>query len=128
MSRLKALGFLLVFLVPATLPAAAWLAGKGLPPSLAGWFPLFALFVLLPILDYALGHDSANVPPALEARLARSRWFRGLTLAALPVHLGILAWSGWWFSTTELGALGAAGWLLSQGGAAVCWPSTPRMS
>ncbi|WP_334131636.1 alkane 1-monooxygenase [Silanimonas lenta] len=115
MSRLKALGFLLVFLVPATLPAAAWLAGNGLPPALAGWFPLFALFVLLPLLDYALGHDSANVPPALEVRLARARWFRGLPLAALPVHLGVLAWSGWWFSSTDLGVVGAAGWLLSQG-------------
>ncbi len=115
MTRLKALGFLLVFLVPATLPLAAGLAAFGLTPDLAAWFPLFALFVLLPLADYALGHDSANVPAAEEARLARSWWFRGLTVLALPVHLAVLAWSAWWFTQAGLGPLGMAGWLLSQG-------------
>ena len=115
MSRLKAFGFLLVFLIPATLPAAAWLADHALPGELAAWFPLFALFVLLPTFDYALGHDSANVPAQEERAFAQSRWFRGLTVLALPVHLGVLAWSTWWFVNAELGVAGSLGWLLSQG-------------
>ena len=115
MSPLKALGFLLVFLIPATLPAGAWLAAIGVPADLAAWFPLVALFVVLPLADYALGHDSANVPPEQERAFAQSRWFRGLTVMALPVQLGVLAWSGWWFVHADLGPAGLAGWLLSQG-------------
>ncbi|GAB3734348.1 alkane 1-monooxygenase AlkB2 [Silanimonas algicola] len=115
MTRLKAFGFLLVFLIPATLPVAAWLASRGLAPGAAAWFPLVALFVLLPLADYALGHDSVDVPVAQERAFARSRWFRGLTVLALPVHLGVLAWSGWWFAGTDLSAVAMAGWLLSQG-------------
>ena len=115
MSRLKAFGFLLVFLIPSTLPVAAALATGPLPPDVAAWFPLVALFVALPLADYALGHDSVNVPVEQERAFAQSRWFRGLTVLALPVHLGVLAWSAWWFTHADLGALGIVGWLLSQG-------------
>lgn len=116
MTRLKALGFLLVFLVPATLPIAAGLSHSGfLPLDLAAWFPLFALFVLLPLVDYALGHDSANVPAGEERGIAHSPWFRMIPLLALPVHFAILAWSAWWFANSELGLAGQLGWLLSQG-------------
>ena len=115
MSRLKAFGFLLVFLIPATLPFAAWLASQGLAPGMAAWFPLVALFVLLPLADYTLGHDSVNVPAEQERAFAHSRGFRGLTVLALPVHLGVLAWSGWWFVGADLSPVAMAGWLLSQG-------------
>lgn len=115
MSRWKALGFLLVFLVPATLPMAAWMADRTGDPSLWVWFPLFVLFVVLPISDYSLGHDPGNVPAERERDLAHSRWFRGLTLAALPVHWGVLAWSAWWFTHASLEPLGLLGWVLSQG-------------
>ena len=115
MSRLKAFGFLLVFLIPGTLPFAAWLASQGWAPGLAAWFPLVALFVLLPLADYTLGHDSLNVPAEQERAFAQSRWFRGLTVLALPVHVGVLAWSAWWFVGADLSPLAMAGWLLSQG-------------
>ena len=111
----KRLAFLLVFLVPALMPAAAWLGlATGRPDALA-WFPLFFLFVLLPVADYALGHDPVNVSPAQERAVSQSAWFRGLTLACLPVQLAVLAWSAYWFSQAGFGPLGQAGWLLSQG-------------
>ena len=115
MPRTKALAFLLVFVVPALMPAAAWLAAIGVPRDAAAWFPLFFLFVLLPLADYALGHDPANVPVEREARTARHPWFVGLTLACVPVQLAMLTWSGHWFAHAPLGPAGAAGWLLSQG-------------
>jgi alkane 1-monooxygenase len=115
MNRLKALGFLLVFIVPALMPAAAWLASATGLPELMAWFPLFFLFVFLPAVDYLLGHDAVNVPAELESRVARQAWFKLLTLACLPVQLALLAWSGHWFVNAGLGPAGMAGWLLSQG-------------
>lgn len=107
----KRLGFMLVFIVPALMPAAAWLADRGLPLALATWFPLVFLFVLLPLADYAIGHDPDNPGRVLED----DRWFRLLTLLTLPVHLAVLAWSAHWFVATAPGPLAALGWLLSQG-------------
>ena len=115
MSPSKALGFLLVFIVPALMPAAAWLAGVTGLPDLMAWFPLFFLFVFLPAMDYALGHDPVNVPTERERTVAQRTWFKALTLACLPVQLVVLAWSGYWFVHAGLGAAGMAGWLLSQG-------------
>jgi alkane 1-monooxygenase len=115
MSRLKALGFLLVFVVPALMPAAAWLGVATGQVDAAAWFPLLFLFVLLPALDFALGHDPANVAPGDEARVARSRWFVALTLLAVPVQAWLLPWSAHWFVHAGFGPAGQAGWLLSQG-------------
>lgn len=111
----KRLGFLLVFVVPALMLAAAWLAQLSGLADLMAWFPLFFLFVLLPLADYALGHDARNPLPAQVATLDADSWFRRLTLATLPVQLGVLAWSGWHFVHADMGPAGNLGWLLSQG-------------
>ncbi|MCY7312292.1 MAG: alkane 1-monooxygenase [Pseudoxanthomonas sp.] len=111
----KRLGFLAVFVVPALMPAAAWLGQASGLPGLMAWFPLFFLFVLLPLADLALGHDAANPSAQASTKLEADGWFRGLTLATLPVHLALLAWSGWFFTHASLGVAGSVGWLLSQG-------------
>jgi alkane 1-monooxygenase len=115
MTRLKALGFLLVFVVPALMPAAAWLGVVSGSPDAMAWFPLLFLFVLLPACDALLGHDPANVAPESEAAVAGSRWFVALTLLAVPVQAALLPWSAAWFADAGFGPLGMAGWLLSQG-------------
>ncbi|GAB2512826.1 alkane 1-monooxygenase [Lysobacter humi (ex Lee et al. 2017)] len=109
----KRLGFLLVFVVPALMPAAAWLGAASGRPDLAAWFPLVFLFVLLPVVDYALGHDPVNPAPA--GRLDDDRWFRIPTLLAVPVQLALLAWSTRFVANAEFGPGGIAGWVLSQG-------------
>ncbi|CAN5232324.1 alkane 1-monooxygenase AlkB2 [soil metagenome] len=115
MRRLKSIAFVLVFLVPLQMPVAAWLGARTGHPDLMAWFPLFFLFVLLPTLDYALGHDPANVAVDRERGVSDTLWFRALTLAALPVQCALLAWSGYWFVHAGFGIAGMAGWLLSQG-------------
>lgn len=115
MNRIKAFAFLLVFAVPAQMPLAAWLSTRGVPRDLAAWYPLVFLFVLLPTVDVLLGHDPANVPVERERAVANQRWFRALTLMALPVQLALLAWSGDWFVHARMSVVGQAGWLLSQG-------------
>ncbi len=111
----KRLGFLIVFVVPALMPAAAWLGARTGQPGLMAWFPLFFLFVMLPLADFALGHEPRNPDPEQAAALERDGWFRVMTLLALPVQLGVLAWSGLHFVQAGFGAAGAMGWLLSQG-------------
>src|SRR5689334_15415636 len=76
MNRWKALGFTLVFLVPAQMPLAAWLGARTGWLDAMCWFPLFFLFVMLPAVDYLLGHDPANVAPADERAVALNPWFR----------------------------------------------------
>lgn len=115
MNRLKALGFLLVFLVPAQMPIAAWLVEHTAWPNAMTWYPLFFLFVMLPAMDYLLGHDPANVPADAERGVALNPWFKLMTLMALPVQLALIAWSGHWFVNARLDWFGMAGWLLSQG-------------
>ncbi len=111
----KRLGFLVVFVVPALLPAAAWLGARSGQQDAMAWFPLFFLFVLLPLADFALGHDPGNPPGDAATQLEGDRWFRALTLLALPVQLGVLAWSMHHVVTAGLAAHGVVGWCLSQG-------------
>jgi alkane 1-monooxygenase len=111
----KRLGFLIVFVVPTLMPAAAWLGRATGHADAMAWFPLFFLFVLLPLCDYALGHDPKNPEPGERAPLDGDAWFRAMTLAALPVQLGVLAWSMWHFVHSGFGFGGTLGWLLSQG-------------
>jgi alkane 1-monooxygenase len=111
----KALAFLCVFAVPALLPLAAWLGQHSGHPDLFAWLPLFALFVLLPLLDVLLGHDRGNPSRAAAARLERNLWFRLLTLLCLPVQCALLAWSIGHLLTAGFGVAGLLGWLLSQG-------------
>ena len=111
----KRFGFLLVFVVPALMPAAAWLGALTGRIDLMAWFPLFFLFVLLPVADYGLGHDPRNPSDEQAKSLEGDGWFRLMTLAALPAQLGVLIWSGWHVVHTDFSAVGIAGWVLSQG-------------
>jgi alkane 1-monooxygenase len=112
----KRYGFLFVFVVPALMPLAAWLGMATDRPDLMAWFPLFFLFVLLPLADYAIGKDSSN-PADADARdaLENETWFRWLTLACVPVQIGLIAWSIWWFVHAGYDTAGLVGWVVSQG-------------
>lgn len=111
----KRYGFLAVFAVPALLPLSAWLGGRSGHPDLFAWLPLFALFVLLPLADLALGHDPGNPPAQALPGLAGDRWFRGLTLLAVPVQYATLGWALWYWTGAGFGIGGQLGWLLSLG-------------
>lgn len=115
MSHWKRYGFALVHLVPALLPLAAWLGASTGHRDLMAWLPLFFLLVLVPVADYALGRDPSNPSREDVDALDRERWFRALTLLALPVHAALLAWSMHHFATAPFDLAGRIGWLLAQG-------------
>jgi alkane 1-monooxygenase len=115
MSRLKALSFLLAYLVPALMPLAGWLGQRLDRVDAFAWLPLFVLFVLLPLADYAIGIGRENPDAASASRLEASIWFRLLTWCCLPVQCVVLAWSMHHFTTAGFELAGAIGWILSQG-------------
>ncbi|MEO8001866.1 MAG: alkane 1-monooxygenase [Arenimonas sp.] len=115
MNRLKTFGFLFVFMVPATLPTAAWLSLQTGWFDLMAWYPLFFLFVLIPLTDFLLGHDPVNIAQADESKVSKQMWFKALTLLVLPVQCVTLVWSCTWFIHQDLTIFGMAGWLFSQG-------------
>ncbi len=116
MIRLKAVGYLFAFITPALMPIAVWLMARGLlSADAATWFPLFFLFVLLPLADYLIGADASNADEIEAERLQLQSWYRVLTLACLPIQLILVFWSAAQFSALPLTVVGKLGWLLSQG-------------
>lgn len=109
-------GYLLFLLTPTLMPAG-WQLGQatGLPDLMA-WYPLFWIFGLIPLLDYAVGRDTANPDEATETPVMQKQlYYRALTLLAVPIQVLLLAWGGWVFAHGELGVWGRLGWLVSMG-------------
>ena len=73
---------------------AGWLGVRSGHPALMAWFPLCFLVGALPAVDLLLGHDPGQPRADAEAALEHDSWFRAITLAALPVQVVLLAWSG----------------------------------
>ncbi|MFE7647364.1 alkane 1-monooxygenase [Streptomyces phaeoluteigriseus] len=84
--------WLLALAVP-TLPfqagGLAALTGTGV---LWWWGPVFA-FVLLPLLDHAIGTDGADPPEAVMKHLEADRYYRWCTYLYLPIQFGALIWA-----------------------------------
>jgi len=113
--RAKDLGFLLAFAL-ALLPAAALeLARAGISLNLAAWFPLFFIFVVLPVIDALCGSDATNADAGQTVRLDGSVYFRALSVLALPVWLALLVYCTWQASHLPFDALGLLGWTMSAG-------------
>jgi alkane 1-monooxygenase len=113
--RWKALGYLLIFVIPLLMPLSAWLGGYFAAPNVTAWFALFSLFVLLPAADYVIGRDRQNPAPEAIAGLEAQRYYRWLTLLCAPACLAALAFSAHYYAHTPLSTLGQIGWLISQG-------------
>jgi alkane 1-monooxygenase len=109
------LRYLPAYAVPALLPLSAWLGARSGHVDALAWLPLVALFVVLPLFDYALGHDRWNPDAPTAAGLESQAAFRVLTLLCLPLQVALLLWSAAYFAHAEFGVAGAVGWLLSQG-------------
>jgi len=113
--RLSHFGFLLAFALGLLPLAAVRLGAAGVPCDLAAWFPLFFIFVMLPLADAACGVDTVNVVPSAFDEFDRSRFLRALPALALPVWLAVFAYCVWQMTHLALGPLGLLGWLLSAG-------------
>jgi alkane 1-monooxygenase len=101
-------------LVP-TLPFMAWAL-----VAMTGWSGFwfwgpFFVFVLLPIVDNAVGADRINPPEDAVAALEQDRWYRWCTYAYLPLQYVSLIWACWMWTRGDLGWVGNLGLALTVG-------------
>lgn len=75
------------------------------------------VFGLIPLLDLLVGRDPANPDEAVQVpAMEKQAYYRMLSLASVPMLLGMLAWSGWVFVDYQAWSwVGRLGWLLSVG-------------
>jgi alkane 1-monooxygenase len=63
------------------------------------WLPVAVIYGLIPALDRMVGTDTNNPPDGVVDQLEREPFYRWLTYAAVPVHLGVLV-AGFWYAMT----------------------------
>ena len=75
------------------------------------------VFGLIPLLDLLVGRDPANPDEAVQVpAMEQQAYYRVLSLASVPLLLGMLVWAGWVFVDYQAWSwVGRLGWLLSVG-------------
>lgn len=79
------------------------------------WLTLVIWYLVLPVVDLAVGSDANNPPEAAVERLERDMYYRILTFLTVPVHYVILITAAWYVATHALGIANFAGVTLSVG-------------
>ena len=79
------------------------------------WMTLAVWYVVLPVLDLAIGSDANNPPESAVERLDRDPYYRILTYLTVPVHYVILITAAWYAATQPLGVASFLGLTLSVG-------------
>lgn len=91
------------------------LSNNTLSNNLAPYFALVFFFVVIPILDWALGKDSMNVPQELDAKVSNEAFYRWLTLMSVPVMFAVLLLGLNQVTNANLNVVGQIGWILNIG-------------
>jgi len=107
----------------------AWLLGIVVPLapffaflywSLTGigafWFigPVL-VFVIFPLLDFAIGMDSTNPPDSVLKFLEQDRYYRWCTYVFIPIQLGGLIFACWIWSSGDINVIESIGLALTMG-------------
>ena len=103
------IGFLLPLLLPLTLVASGELGGGWT------WLTLALIFGGIPSLDLLLGRDTRNPDESESVVIEKSWYYRGLLLAWVPIHFGLLAYAVWRFGDGFDSPFAAMGFVLSTG-------------
>ncbi len=107
-----------LWILSATIPALMFV-GWGLyawtGSELGFWFGFVFLYVIIPILDFAIGTDQENPPENLVPVLEDDRYYRVLTYLFIPLQLVAFVWACWMVSSGQLGWVGLIGLTLSTG-------------
>lgn len=64
--------------------------------------PLLFSYLLIPLLDYALGTDENNPPEEIVPQLEEDRYYRLLTWFTVPMHFVVLIAIAWFVGTQDL--------------------------
>jgi alkane 1-monooxygenase len=107
----------LAFLVAAVLlPLGALLGESFDAPNLCAWLTPFVVFVVVPLLDAAIGRDDSNPAPGEHASGALRAYYRILPLSCVVIVPFLIALvCGLLATDTGLDWAGRAGWMVSLG-------------
>lgn len=103
---------LLVPLLIAAGPALWWWH----PHTLMLWLPVFFVYGIAPLLDWAMGLDTSNPPEAAVPALEADPYYRRVTFALVPLLWAALIGAAWFSQTADITAIGLLGLIISTGG------------
>ncbi len=106
--------WLLGLLVP-TLPFMAWGLVTTTGLGLFWWWGPFFVFVIIPILDTAVGTDQDNPPEDLVPLLEQDRYYRWCTYLYLPLQYLALGLACWLWTHGDLSTLDKVGLAVTLG-------------
>src|SRR5215467_4430001 len=79
------------------------------------WLTLAFWYLVLPVVDVAIGSDPNNPPESAVEQLERDRYYRVLTYIAVPMHYIVLVTAAWYVATRPMSAWSFVGLTLSVG-------------
>lgn len=97
----KRYSWLLSLLVPSLVAAGPLLYYAAHDP-LVLWVPVLVSYLLLPLLDLALGKDLSNPPEAAVPALEADRYYRVVSYALVPLLWCGFIFGTWFFTSHEL--------------------------
>ncbi len=117
MLRLKKYGYWIWLIAVLGIPLSYWWSLGSDYPNAWPWLVISVVFGLIPILDAIVYRDPANPEEASEVpEMEAQGYYRVLSLATVPLLLGMLVWSGWILAhETRWDWVGQLGWILSVG-------------
>lgn len=92
------IGFLSAFIIPL-LVAAGYYAG-----GYWNFLTIIFSFLLIPLLDQAIGPDDSNVPPDRAASVAADRYYRFITLCWTWFQMGFMVWGAMAVASGKIGS------------------------
>ena len=104
--------WLLGLIVPIA-PFIAWGLAELTGLGVMWWAGPFIVFVLLPLLDQAIGKDSANPPDSVIKWLEEDRYYRWCTYAFLPLQFASLIFACAMWASGDLSFLASLGLALT---------------
>jgi alkane 1-monooxygenase len=113
--------WLLGLVVPAV-PFLAWGLAEATGLGVMWWAGPAVVFGVIPMLDHAIGKDSANPPDSVIKWLEEDRYYRWCTYVFLPLQLASLVFACWMWSSGDLSfleSLGLAATVAMVGGIAI---------
>ncbi len=84
------------------------------------WMIHVFVFLLVPLMDYVIQKDTANVPAAEVSETTKAQFYKLITFVWVYVQLAVVIWGFYWVSTQELSFISwmafASGMALVTGG------------
>ena len=117
MLSFKKIGYWLWLLPVALVPLSYYLGQNSAHADAWAFLVPALIFGLMPLLDALLGRDPANPEERLQVPAMENEiYYRLLTLACVPVLLGMLGWGSWVLAHNQSWSwIGQLGWTLSIG-------------